>query len=323
MKKWVTFLFVLLFSVGILVGCSGEETPVTEEENTLSEVVDDAQGEADYPITITDAIGEEVVIEAKPEKIVSLIPSNTEITFALGLGEEIVGVSDHDNYPEEVAEKEKIGGMEMNVEKILSLAPDLVLAHGSSAHNSEAGLQQLRDSGIAVVVVNDATNFDEVYKSIEMIGTATGEMKKAEEVINGMKAKIEEIKEKTANVSEQKSVIVEVFPEPMSVVGSNTFIDEMLQTINAVNAVADLEGWPTLDAESFIERNPDVIITTYGFYTENAVDSVLAREGWQEVTAIKNKEVFDVHSDMVTRSGPRLAEGIEELAKAIYPEVFH
>lgn len=319
MKKWYSFLFLLVFSVGILAGCGGEEKPV--QENQASETVEQKKEQL-FPVTIKDAIDEEVVIEEKPQKIISLIPSNTEIAFALGLGEEIVGVSDHDNYPEEVNEKEKIGGMEMNVEKVISLAPDLVLAHDSSAHNSAEGLQQLRDSGIAVVVVNDATNFDEVYKSIEMIANATGAQEEAEELIKGMKAKIAEIQEKTASITEKKTVIVEVFPEPISVVGTNTFMDEMLKIINAENAVGDLEGWPTLDAESFIERNPDVIITTYGFYTENVVESVLGREGWQDVAAIKNKQVFDVHSDLVTRSGPRLAEGIEELAKAIYPEVF-
>lgn len=318
MKKWYSLLFLLLFSVGILAGC-GEETPVQESQG--SEQVEQEE-ESLFPVTITDAMDEEVVIDEKPEKIVSLIPSNTEIAFALGLGKEIVGVSEYDNYPEEVKEKEKIGGLEMNIEKIISLSPDLVLAHASSAHNTAEGLQQLRDSGISVVVVNDSANFEGVYASIEMIANATGVQEKAEEIIQGMKSKIEEIQGKTASITEKKSVIVEVFPEPMSVVGSNTFMHEMLKIINAENAVGDLEGWPTLDAESFIERNPDVIITTYGFYTENAVESVLGREGWQDVAAIKNKQVIDVHSDLVTRSGPRLAEGIEELAKAIYPEVF-
>ncbi|RTR28463.1 ABC transporter substrate-binding protein [Robertmurraya yapensis] len=320
MKKWYSFLLLLLMSVGILAGCGEEQAPV--QENQAGEQVDQKDAQA-FPVTITDALDKEVVIEEKPEKIVSLIPSNTEIAFALGLGEEIVGVSDHDNYPEEVNDKEKIGGMEMNVEKIISLAPDLVLAHASSAHNSSDGLQQLRDSGIAVVVVNDATSFNDVYGSIEMIGQATGEQDNAEKIIDDMKAKIAEIEEKTAGITEQKSVIVEVSPAPdLYVVGKNTFMDEMLTLIHAKNGVGDQEGWLNLDQESYIERNPDVIITTYGYYTEGAVDSVLAREGWQNVSAVKNKQVIDVHSDLVTRSGPRLADGLEELAKAVYPEVF-
>ncbi|WP_449619618.1 ABC transporter substrate-binding protein [Robertmurraya sp. Marseille-Q9965] len=320
MKKWYSFLLLLLVSVGILAGCGEEQA--TDKEKQAGEQVEQKEEQA-FPVTITDASDNEVVIEEKPEKIVSLIPSNTEIAFALGLGDEIVGVSDHDNYPEEVNEKEKIGGMEMNVEKIISLAPDLVLAHASSAHNSSDGLQQLRDSGIAVVIVNDSTSFKDVYKSIETIGKATGESENAEKIINDMKAKIAKIEEKTAGIADQKSVIVEVSPAPdLYVVGKNTFMDEMLTLIHAKNGVGDQEGWLNLDQESYIERNPDVIITTYGYYTENAVEQVLAREGWQDVSAVKNKQVIDVHSDLVTRSGPRLAEGLEELAKAVYPELF-
>ncbi|WP_137744407.1 ABC transporter substrate-binding protein [Robertmurraya siralis] len=324
MKKWYSILLLLMLSIGILAGCGQSEKPA-EENNAVEETegsTENASEEA-FPVTITDAIGEEVVIESKPEKIVSLIPSNTEIAFALGLGNEIVGVSEHDNFPEEVFEKEIIGGMEMNVEKIISLAPNLVLAHASNAHNSTEGLQQLRDAGITVLVVNDAATINEIYESIEMIGTATGEQEKAEEIVNNMKTKIAEIEEKAAEISEPKSVIVEVSPAPdIFVVGKNTFMDEMLTLIHAENGAGDLEGWVNLDEEAVIERNPDVIITTYGYYTENAVDLLLSREGWQDVAAVKNKQVYDVHSDLVTRSGPRLAEGLEELAKAIYPEVF-
>ncbi|GIN63486.1 putative ABC transporter substrate-binding lipoprotein YvrC [Robertmurraya siralis] len=324
MKKWYSILLLLMLSIGILAGCGQSEKPA-EENNAVEETegsTENANEEA-FPVTITDAIGEEVVIESKPEKIVSLIPSNTEIAFALGLGNEIVGVSEHDNFPEEVFEKEIIGGMEMNVEKIISLAPNLVLAHASNAHNSTEGLQQLRDAGITVLVVNDAATINEIYESIEMIGTATGEQEKAEEIVNNMKTKIAEIEEKAAEISEPKSVIVEVSPAPdIFVVGKNTFMDEMLTLIHAENGAGDLEGWVNLDEEAVIERNPDVIITTYGYYTENAVDLLLSREGWQDVAAVKNKQVYDVHSDLVTRSGPRLAEGLEELAKAIYPEVF-
>lgn len=321
MKKWYSILLLLMLSIGILAGCGQSEKPA-EENNAVEETegsTENANEEA-FPVTITDAIGEEVVIESKPEKIVSLIPSNTEIAFALGLGNEIVGVSEHDNFPEEVFEKEIIGGMEMNVEKIISLAPNLVLAHASNAHNSTEGLQQLRDAGITVLVVNDAATINEIYESIEMIGTATGEQEKAEEIVNNMKTKIAEIEEKAAEISEPKSVIVEVSPAPdIFVVGKNTFMDEMLTLIHAENGAGDLEGWVNLDEEAVIERNPDVIITTYGYYTENAVDLLLSREGWQDVAAVKNKQVYDVHSDLVTRSGPRLAEGLEEAGKSDLP----
>ncbi len=322
MKKLYSLLFSMLLAAGILSGCGDSAAEPEKDNGSSTEQTETETEKAEFPVTITDAAGEEVVIEEKPEKIVSLIPSNTETAFALGLGEEVVGVSDFDNYPEETADKEKIGGMEFNVEKIISLAPDLVLAHASSAHNATAGLQQLKDSGIAVLVVNDAQSFEQVYESIEMIGTASGAKEEAEEVIAGMKEKIEAIKEKAAAVTEKKKVFVEVSPAPeIYSPGKNTFMDEMLTMINAENIVKE-EGWPKVDPEAIIKENPDVIISTSGYRNEDAVAEVLAREGWQDVNAVKNKQVFSVDSDTVSRSGPRLAEGVEEFAKAVYPDVF-
>jgi iron complex transport system substrate-binding protein len=214
--------------------------------------------------------------------------------------------------------------MEFNLEKIISLKPDLVLAHASSAHSSEAGLQQLKDTGITVLVVNDATTFDEVYESISMIGTASGEKEKADAMIADMKKKIEVIKTKAQEIKEEdrKSVFVEVSPAPeVYAAGINTFIDEMLQIINAENTVTE-EGWPKLDSEAIIKSNPEVIITTHGYYTPEPVKNVTSREGWDKITAVKENRVVDVHSDKVTRTGPRLTEGVEELAKAVYPDVF-
>jgi iron complex transport system substrate-binding protein len=318
-KKLSALLLFLLLTIGALAACGQQNEKVKDEGNSSSEQKGE---ETAFPVTIKDALDNEITIEEKPEKIVSLIPSNTEIAFALGLGEQVVGVSDFDNYPEEAAAKEKIGGMEINIEKIISLQPNLVLAH-ASAMNGTQGLQQLMDAGLTVLVVNDAQNFEQIYDSIEMIGKATGENKEAKELIKSMQDKLAEIKAKAAEIKEKKKVFVEVSPAPeVYTTGKNTFMDDMITMINAENIANDQEGWIKIDQEVMIERNPDVIITTYGFYTENAAEQVLSRQGWENVNAIKNKQVIDVDSDRVTRSGPRIVEGVEDLAKAVYPEVF-
>ncbi|MFJ5761293.1 ABC transporter substrate-binding protein [Neobacillus sp. NPDC093182] len=319
MKKLSALLLILLLTIGALAACGEQKETVKDEGNSSTEQKGE---ETAFPVTIKDALDNEVTIKAKPEKIVSLIPSNTEIAFALGLEEQVVGVSDFDNYPEEAAAKEKIGGMEINIEKIISLQPNLVLAH-ASAMNGTDGLQQLRDAGLTVLVIHDAQNFEQVYDSIVMIGKATGENKKAEELIKSMQDKLAEIKAKAGEIKEKKKVFIEVSPAPeVFTTGKNTFMDEMISVINADNIANDQEGWIKIDQEVMIDRNPDVIITTYGFYTENAVEQVLSRQGWENVNAIKNKQVIDVDSDRVTRSGPRIVEGVEDLAKAVYPEVF-
>lgn len=319
MKKISLFLLVLLLTVGALAACGDQKESVKDEAKSTEQKGE----ETAFPVTIKDALDNDVTIEEKPEKIVSVIPSNTEIAFALGLEEEIVGVSNFDNFPEEVTTKEKIGDMELNIEKIISLQPNLVLAHESTADNTKEGLQQLRDAGITVLVIHDALNFDQVFDTIMMIGKATGETKKAEEVVTGMKDKLADIKAKAAEIKEKKKVFVEVSPAPeVFTTGKNTFMDQMISIINAENIAGDQEGWVQMDQEAIIDRNPDVIITTYGFYTENAAEQVLSRQGWENVNAIKNKQVIDVDSDRVTRSGPRIVEGVEDLAKAVYPQTF-
>ncbi|WML27025.1 ABC transporter substrate-binding protein [Neobacillus sp. OS1-33] len=320
MKKLYSLLLVVLLTVGVLAGCAEKKDQVNEENKTS---VEKKTAEITYPLTLTDATKTKVTIEKKPEKIVSLIPSNTEIVFALGLDKEVVGVTDFDNYPEAATKKEKIGGQEINVEKIISLKPDLVLAHASWASNAKAGLQQLKDAGIVVFVVNDAQNFDQVFDSIDMIGKATGETVKANEIISGMKEKLEGIKAKASAIKEKKKVLVEVSPAPeIYTSGKNTFMDQMLRLINAENIANDQEGWIKIDQEAMIKRNPDVIVTTYGYYVKNPVDQVLTRKGWETVNAVKNKHVVDVDSDRVTRTGPRIVEGVEDLAKAVYPDIF-
>ena len=319
MKKYYSLFLAMVAAVMILGGC-GDTQPEPKQEDTAGD-----EQQTDFPVTVKDALGDEVVIDKKPEKIISLIPSNTEIVYALENGEAIVGVTDFDNYPEEAMSKEKIGGIEFNIEKMISLKPDLIFAHESTADGAAAGLQQLRDAGIDIVVVNDAQNLDGVYTSIEMIGEAIGETEKAAGLVDDMKNRFAELKKQAEAIKadQQKTVFVEVSPAPeIYAAGKNTFIDEMLTLIGANNAIGDMEGWPKVDQEAIVERNPDVVVTTYGYYSEKPVEQVLGRQGWNHVKAVKDQQVFDVHSDLVTRSGPRLAEGAEELAKAIYPDVF-
>lgn len=324
MKKIYSLILTMMVAALVLAGCNTAEDPAKKESKSGEKTAQEQK--SDFPVTVEDALDEDVIIKEKPKKIISLIPSNTEIVYGLDNGDAIVGVTDFDNYPEEAMAKEKIGGMEFNIEKMISLQPDLVLAHESTAESAKAGLQQLKDAGIVVVVVNDAQSLEDVYRSIKMVGNALGEAEKANELIDGMKAKFAELEKKAEGIKEEsrKNVFVEVSPAPeIYTAGKNTFIDELLTIIGAKNASAEMAGWAKVDPEAIVEGNPDVVITTYGYYTEKPVEQVLERKGWSNVTAVKEKQVFDVHSDLVTRSGPRLAEGAEELAKAIYPDVFN
>ncbi|HLR69470.1 ABC transporter substrate-binding protein [Virgibacillus alimentarius] len=326
MKRVLSLLLMLFLSFGLFIGCSSEDTNNASEQNNVnSNQKQMADADTDFPITVKDALDNEITMEEEPEKIVSLMPSNTEISFALGLGDKIVGVSDHDNYPEEVDEINKIGGMELNVEKIISLQPDLVLAHESGAEYSKKALQQLRDADITVFVVTDAQSIESAYTSIKNIGTITGTEDKSDDMIKDMKEGFAEIQEKTEAIQDKdrQSVFMESSPEPeIFTAGKNTFWQELLTIIHADNAAKEQEGWVQLDPEAIVELNPDVILTTYGDYIDNPVDQVLDRDGWSNVTAIKEKQVFDIDADLVSRPGPRLVDGAKEMAKVVYPEIF-
>ena len=320
MKKiWQLWLATALAAI-LLTACGQEEAKPADSKTTETEVGQEA---SQFPLTIKDVTDNEITLEEAPKAIVSMIPSNTEILYALGLEEEVVGVSDYDNFPEEVASKEKIGGQEFNVEKIISLNPDLVLAHESGLGVGDAGIKQLRDAGLNVYVVKSAVSFDEVYDTMATIGQATGKIKEAEEMVQTMKDEVATIQEKASTIKEKKKVFTEVSPAPeIYTAGNNTFMNEMIEMLNAENIASDQEGWIMMDPEEIVKRNPDVIVTTYGNYVPNAAEQVLTREGFGTVTAVKNKAVIDVDADTTSRQGPRLTEGLLELAKAIHPEVF-
>lgn len=326
MKRFHIFLLSLLLLVGVVAGCSSDPADDAAnnniDHNESQTEQNDVEEEASFPVTVTDGNGEDFTIEEEPETIVSLMPSNTEIAYALGLGEKMIAGSDFDNYPEEALELEKIGGMELNIEAIVALDPDLVLALPG---NPIEGIEQLADAGVPVLVVNDATNFAEVYESIDMIGKVTGAVDKSEEIIEQMQADLAILEEKAEEIDEadMKRVYVEISPAPeIFTPGKGTFQDDILSLIRAINVAADEEGWAELSEEAVIEMDPEVIILTYDF-VEDAEDQLKNRDGWQDISAVINDDIIMVDEDIVSRPGPRLIEGVETLAKAIYPDVFN
>ena len=321
-KLWQLLLMAVLASF-MLVACGTTDEPKKDEtpatENTQTDTDDVVK--AAFPVTLTDAVGNEITFDEAPKTIVSMMPSNTEILFALGLNEEIVGVNDYDNFPEEALEKEKIGGMEFNVEKIVSMQPDVVFAHESGLGSGEDGYQQIRDAGIKVFVVTNASNFDQTYTTIEQIGQATGKTEEAATIVEDMKAKVAEVVEKTGKAENKKRVFIETSDVPdIYAPGKNTFMQEILDMIDAENVVTE-EGWAVISPEEIVSQNPDVIIVMYS-YVPDIIDSVKKRDGFGDITAVKEDRVVQVDENLTSRTGPRLAQGLEEVAKAVYPEVF-
>ncbi|GGN92698.1 ABC transporter substrate-binding protein [Saccharibacillus kuerlensis] len=290
-------------------------TPEASDDAKVSGTTDTADETAAtvYPLTLTDATGTEITFEAAPSKIVSLAPSETEALFALGLGEQIVGVSDNDDYPEEAKSKPKMGGYELNTEAILTAQPDIVFAADLT---DDATIDSLRGLGLRVFKFNPDT-LEDVMNNISVYGEITDHQAEAKEVTDKMRADIEKVRSAAASIDEKDRKTVYLEFSPGWTVGKGEFMDELIGTSGAINAAAATTGWSEVDAETIIRTNPDVIL-----YSKMSVDpkDIKARSGWNGIKAVKNDQLFAIDDNLVSRPGPRLTEGLIEVFNAIYPD---
>ncbi|WP_413364683.1 ABC transporter substrate-binding protein [Lysinibacillus sp. 3P01SB] len=314
MKKFWQLAATSILALSVLIACGDEAEPKEQNETAQSE----ESTAGTFPVTVEDALGKEITLEEAPERIVSLTPSNTEILFGLGLDEEIVGVNDNDNYPEQVNERTRVGGTEFNIETIISLQPDVVFAHESSMYALEGAIGQLEDSGIKVFVVEDAASFNETYETIEEVAALTGKEAEAEDVIASIKEKLAEIQKKLEGVEPKTAFMVVGVAPDIYVVGQNTFMNEMLKVINVENAVKQ-DGWPMYSPEEFVAADPDSLLFTY----EGNDEVIKNNPAFSVMKAVQNNNMTVVDGDTTSRQGPRIAEGVESIAKAVYPEVFN
>ena len=306
MKSKFVLVVLIVLSIFFVVGCNNQTESSPQEKNSTEE-----------NIVVKDHTGEQVIIPSPPKRIISLFPSHTEILFALGLEEEVIAVTKYDNYPVNVQEKVEYSfedALNPNTEKILELNPDLVLL---GAHNQEL-IKKLRDLSIPVLQF-DAQNVESAYEVIEKIGAATTKEKEATTLIQEMKEKEAKIVQITSSLKEEEKVKVFVaVSSDLWTAGKNTFMDELITKAGGINIVQDT-GWVQLNEELVIESNPQVIFTTFGYYDPTAVEGIKERQGWQGITAIQNNQVLELDNDLISRPGPRIIDGLESIAKALYP----
>ncbi len=314
-KKWLAPLSISL----LLVGCSNSDSTNTDTvKNTeKTETAEEESG----PYTVVDDRGVEVTFEEVPETIISLMPSNTEILFELGVGEQIIGATDYDTYPEAALEIERVSdSMTINNERVIELQPDVVFAYTTG---EEPQVEQLESAGLKVFVIKSAATIDDVYGDIEQIADVLNIEDKAEEIVSGIEAQIAEVQEKTASVNEKEKVYFEISPAPdIWSIGSGTFQQELIEAAGVENLYADQQGWFAVTEEDLITRNPEAIITTVN-YSDDPKGEILARDGWSNITAVQNGQVYELNADILDRPGPRIGDAIEQIASTIYPEIFN
>ncbi|MCL1697128.1 MULTISPECIES: cobalamin-binding protein [unclassified Lysinibacillus] len=311
--QWLSVLMLAL----VLVGCG------TKEDTNKKTVSKEDQQVEKTSYKVKDDRGVEVEFAAVPKTIVSLQPSNTEILFALGVGDKIVGATEFDTYPEEAQKIERVSdSVKFNSERILTLKPDVVIAYTTGNEETLTALKGLEDAGIKVFAIQSATSFDDVYGDIQQIATVMGIENKGDKLNEDIKAKIAEVQAKVKDVKTPKNIYLEISPKPdIYTAGSGTFQQEILNAANVKNVFDNLQSWAKVSEEDVIAKNPDVILTTVNYAKDPAAE-ILSRDGWNTITAIQNKAVYYIDTDVSNRPGPRIGEAVELIAKAVYPELF-
>ncbi|MCR3956466.1 MAG: cobalamin-binding protein [Gudongella sp.] len=309
MKKGFLLLLVMMLAIGLLAGCSTEpetvqpeEQPEAQEEN-LEETMDD--------------FGNAIIFENPPERIISLAPSNTEILFAIGAGDKVVGVTTYDDYPEEVLDIEKIGDFNgINLERIIELEPDLVINYGDGVTEEN---ERLLEAGIQIAGF-EPESIEEITDTILRIGEITGHKQEALDIVDEMNSKEAELLAKIEGL-ENKTVFYEIWHEPLMAAGPGSFVDELIVIAGGENIAGDAEGdYPQFDLEQLIERNPEVYLTANDL-PEKTVESIKERPGYSEIDAIKNDRVYLIDGNVISRPGPRIIQALEMIIEAIHPEV--
>ncbi|MHB1323314.1 MAG: ABC transporter substrate-binding protein [Coriobacteriia bacterium] len=290
--------------LGALTGCGGAAEQPEEA----------AQIEAAFPATVTDDAGREVTIDARPERIVSLAPANTEIVAALGALDRLVGVTSYCDYPAEVTGIEKVGDfMTPNLEAITALDPDLVLV--TTGVQAEI-IEQLEALGAAVVAVDPQT-VDALFQSIRTAGAAIGETPAAEELVASMEADLADIDEKVGGVPVR--CFLEIAQEPLFTVGGGTLLNELIEYAGGENVVTE-EGYVPYSVEQLLAADPAVYLATKGSMSDPA--DITGRPGYENLAAVSGGAVFLLDDNLVSRPGPRVVEGIRQIAEALHPDAF-
>jgi iron complex transport system substrate-binding protein len=300
-------LAILVVSLSLFVAC----TPPAEDVGP-------------FLIEVTDQLGRVVKLEKIPERIISLVPGNTEILFALGLGDKVVGVTTYCDYPPEAQEKPKVGGFSTpNIESVVALSPDLIIA---TQRHEVSIIPALEGKGLTVFALDPKT-LDEVLEAITLIGEITGKEGEASQLVTEMSNRIKAVTDKTDNLpeSQRPKVFSITWHDPLKTAAGDTWQDELIVKAGGINIAHALTGgYVPINLEAVIEANPEVIIADVGMGTgaDSPLQFTLTEPRLRGVDARINNQIYGIDVDLSGRPGPRIVDGLEQFAKAIHPELF-
>ena len=310
MLRKIFFLTVLLALV--MTACAPRSEPIAAPVAT----------EPSAPMTLIDGLGRSVVMNEPAKRVVSLAPSNTEILYAVGAGVQVIGRDEFSDYPEASKALPSVGGSmgEYSVETIVSLNPDLVLA---AETNSPELVKQLEDLGLTVYYLKNPKTLEEMYVNLEIVAQLTGE--DPTKLTDSLKARVDAVDEKITPLSARPSVFYEIDatdPAKPYTYGPGTFGDLLIARAGGFNIGNELtDPYPQISLEQIVVSNPSIILLGDSMWGVTA-ESVVARPGWETIEAVKSNQIFPIDDNLISRPGPRLVDGLEQLAKLLHPDVF-
>ncbi|MFR8868830.1 ABC transporter substrate-binding protein [Paraclostridium sordellii] len=299
-KRILTLITTLLVVMLAMAGCSQKEKLVKDRE------------------------GNDFKVPKKINRIVSTAPSNTEILVELGLADKLVAV---DKYSADIPGLPKniklIDFSNPDPEAIVSLNPDMIIASGhNKTGKSEDPFKVVKDAGISVAYIPSSDSIKGIYDDIMFISDITGTQDKGKKIVENMKAQVAEVEKIGKSIKGKKKVYFEIGPAPnLYSFGNKTFLNEMIELVGGENIFKDQDGWISPSAESIIEKNPDVIITNVN-YVPDAVKEIKNREGWQNIAAIKNGQVYLVDANTTSRPSQNITKALNQIAEYINPDAY-
>ncbi len=273
-------------------------------------------------LTLKDGLGRQVALPGPAKKIVSLAPSNTELLFAVGAGVDVIGRDEFSDYPSSAKDLPSVGGSmgNYNLEEIARLQPNLVLA---SSLNTPEQVQSIEALGLKVYYLANPTTFDGLYANILTAGQLTGHTAQAETLVASLKQRVQAVEAEAAKTTGQPKVFYELDatdPAKPWTAGPGSFIDSMIKMAGGANVADSLKSdYAQISQEKLIAANPDVILLGDGAYGVTPAQ-VAARPGWGSIAAVKNNRVLTFDDNLVSRPGPRLVDGLEQVYKALHPQ---
>ncbi len=314
-------------AVVVLVGaCSGAATPVatdapvtTPSAAASASPIPSPSPSPAFPLDLVDDEGHAVHLAAQPARIVSLTPATTEIAFALGAGPQVIATTDFDDYPPEAIGLDHVATFDsVDVEKIVGLKADLVIAGGNS-FNKPSALQQLRDLGVPVLTVY-ASDVAGVLADIKLVGRAIGAAGPAGDLVASMRAEIDQISAATASLPHPRTFYELDATKDIYGPADGSFLVEMITLAGGDPITTGSTTVFSIPLERLVGADPEVVLLGDAAYG-TTVDVVRGRSGWATMTAVKTGAIRPVDDVVITRPGPRLVVGLRDLARAIHPDI--